>query len=67
MTDIVERLRATQPLPAPDVYLEAVAEIERLRAALDEIANFGEATGGYTTGVDVYLTRLARAALGAKP
>jgi hypothetical protein len=40
MTDIVERLRSLAAIDNCQTSLEAAAEIERLRAALDEIIPF---------------------------
>ena len=57
MTDIVERLRMVAWLPTePELAIEAADQIERLRAALQEIAD-------KCTGVGV---RMARRALEPK-
>ena len=64
MTDIVDRLRSGNNPTA--LWLEAADEIERLRAALREIAS-ASTCGGYTIGYESgreSLVEIAKAALG---
>ena len=61
MTDIVERLRTEVPCIsdigcAYELCNEAAAEIERLRVALEEIA---EENIGNTAAISVYIARAA--------
>jgi hypothetical protein len=66
MADIVERLRAEAADVPIALGLDAAAEIERLRAALQRIAypEWGEYRSDET--IVQYVVKIARAALSAK-
>ena len=66
MTDIVERLRAADISGHGEysaLVREAATEIERLRAALTEILDIGDASSGSDWGDLVQSRYIARAAI----
>jgi len=64
MTDIVKRLRILASVDNCQASIEAADEIERLRAALEEIASLGAQKRG---SASYAMAAIARAALTAQP